>query len=469
MELMNVRIQFLGAAQSVTGSKYLLEIDSRKILIDCGMFQGKKELRLRNWASLPIDPSTIHTVIITHAHIDHIGYLPRLVKDGFRGRIICTHATKDLMKIMLRDAAKLQEEEAQFAFKKGYSKHKKPEPLFTIEDAERVLDFVDSIRFEKETKVIEHVSLTYYNAGHILGSAIVELKLTTEHQTKKIIFSGDLGRYDDPIMYPPKVLTEADILFVESTYGDRLNPMDQVEEDLTQIINEAVKNEGTILVPAFAVGRTQILLYYFQKLMTGKKIPMLPIYIDSPMAISVTDLYERHGNEHKIKVERDGNQLKSIFDSPQIHFCNTPESSKALNDIKTPAIIISASGMATGGRILHHLFHRLRRENDTVLLAGYQAEGSRGRRIQDKESFIKIFGEQVPLNCHVDTIHGLSAHADQTEILNWLGNFKESPKMTFITHGELESATTLAKKIEEKGWNTMIPEYLQTVELFKGI
>lgn len=466
---MDVRLRFLGAAQSVTGSKYLLEIDTRKILIDCGLFQGKKELRLRNWEPLPVDPATIHTVIITHAHIDHIGYLPRLVKDGFRGRILCTHATKDLMKIMLLDAAKLQEEEAQFAFKKGYSKHNKPDPLFTIEDAEHALEFVDSIRLEKETKVINNVSLTYYNAGHILGSAIIELKLTTKNQTKKIVFSGDLGRYDDPIMFPPKALYEADILFVESTYGDRLNPMDQVEEDLTQIIHEAVKNGGTILIPAFAVGRTQILLYYFHKLMASKKIPTLPIYIDSPMAISVTELYERHGNEHKIKVDREGGQLISIFDSPQIHFCNTPESSKALNDIKYPAIIISASGMATGGRILHHLFHRLRREHDTVLLAGYQAEGSRGRRIQDGEPIIKIFGEQVPLNCHVNTIHGLSAHADQTEILRWLSNFKDKPKQTFITHGELASADVLAKKIEEMGWNTMIPEYLQTVELFTGI
>jgi metallo-beta-lactamase family protein len=418
---------------------------------------------------LPIDPSTIHTVIITHAHIDHIGYLPRLVKDGFRGRILCTHATKDLMTIMLRDAAKLQEEEAQFAFKKGYSKHSKPEPLFTIEDAERVFEFVDSIRLEKETKVIENVSLVYYNAGHILGSAIVELKLTTKNEVKKIVFSGDLGRYEDPIMYPPKALTEADILFVESTYGDRQNPMDQVENDLTQIINEATKNDGTIVIPAFAVGRTQILLYYFQKLMSSKKIPTLPIYIDSPMAISVTNLYEHHGNEHKIKIERVGNELKSIFDSPQIHFCNTRESSKALNDIKHAAIIISASGMATGGRILHHLFHRLRRENDTVLIAGYQAEGSRGRRIQDGEPFIKIFGEEVPVRCHVKSIHGLSAHADQTEILTWLSNFTKSPKMTFITHGELTSATALATKIEGKGWKTIIPEYLQTVELFTGI
>ena len=466
---MKVRLKFLGAAQSVTGSKYLLELDKEKILIDCGLFQGQKELRLRNWASLPVDPSTISTVIITHAHIDHIGYLPRLVKDGFHGRIICTHATKDLMEIMLRDAARLQEEEANFAFKKGYSKHSKPEPLFTVEDAERVFKLVDSVRMEKEVKVINNSSVTFYNAGHILGAAIVALKINTNAQSKTIIFSGDLGRYNDPIMYDPKAITEADILLIESTYGDRLNPMDQVENDLIEIINQAVKYHGTILVPAFAVGRTQVLIYYFNLLMSQKRIPTLPIYIDSPMAISVTELYERHGNMHKIKVTREGGELMSIFDSPNIHFCNTRESSKALNEIKHSAIIISASGMATGGRILHHLFHRLRNENDTVLLAGYQAAGSRGRRIQDGEPMVKIFGEMVPVNCHVKTIHGLSAHADQNDLMQWLGNFKQKPKKTFITHGEIESATAFAKKINELGWEATIPAYLDSVELFDGI
>jgi len=466
---MKVRLKFLGAARSVTGSKYLLEIDNKKILVDCGLFQGQKELRLRNWESLPVDPATIHTVIITHAHIDHIGYLPRLVKEGFRGRIVCTHATEDLMKIMLKDAAKLQEEEAEFAFKKGYSKHPKPQPLFTIEDAEQVFTLVDSIRFEKETRLWAGVTVTYYNAGHILGSAIAELKFSTSNHSKNIIFSGDLGRNNDPIMFPPKVLTEADILLVESTYGDRLNPVEQIEADLTQIVNDAIADAGTIVVPAFAVGRTQILIYYFHKLMENKVIPTLPIYIDSPMAINVTDLYERHHKDHKIKVENVDGKLMSIFDTPNIHFCNTRESSKALNEIKKPAIIISASGMATGGRILHHLFHRLRRENDTVLLAGYQAEGSRGRRIQDGEPLVKIFGEEVPVRCHVKTIHGLSAHADQAELLQWLGNFKSSPKMVFITHGEIESATTLAEKTKAMGWNPIIPQYLESFELFDGI
>jgi metallo-beta-lactamase family protein len=466
---MNVRLKFLGAAQSVTGSKYLLELDKEKILIDCGLFQGQKELRLRNWQPLPINPASIHSVIITHAHIDHIGYLPRLVKDGFRGKIICTHASEDLMKIMLRDAAKLQEEEAAFAYKHGYSKHSKPEPLFTEEDAERVFPMVESVRYQKEIKVLKNLTVKFLNAGHILGSAIVELTLKTKSEEKKLVFSGDLGRYQDELMYAPEAISKADVLLIESTYGDRLNPIDKVITDLQQIINEVVQRRSVMVVPAFAVGRTQLLIYYFYKLMEQKLIPSIPVFVDSPMAIDVTELYERHSYNHKIKVEHQGGQLISIFDSKHIHFCDTREKSKALNDLKGPAIIVSASGMATGGRVLHHLFHRLRNENDTVLFAGYQAEGSRGRRIQEGEPMVKIFGEEVPVKCHVKTIHGLSAHADQSELLQWLENFMDSPKFTFITHGEKTSADTFAEKIKAKGWNVVVPEYLESFELFSGI
>lgn len=466
---MNVRLKFLGAAQSVTGSKYLLELDNQKVLVDCGLFQGQKELRLRNWDRLPVDPSSINTVIITHAHIDHTGYLPRLVKDGFRGRIYCTHATEDLMRIMLKDAAKLQEEEAVFAFKKGYSKHSRPEPLFREEDVEPVFDQVESIRFGKEVRVSPQLTVCFHQAGHILGSAITEVFITGSAQRKKIVFSGDLGRYEDPIMNPPSPITEADILLIESTYGDRLNPINLVESEFAEEINDAHSRGGAILIPAFAVGRTQLLIYYVHRLMEKKLIPLIPIYVDSPMAISVTDLYEKHAGEHKLKVIHENGKLISIFDYPSIHYCHTPQSSKALNEIKHPCIIISASGMATGGRILHHLYHRLPNENDTVLIAGFQAEGSRGRRIVDKEPFIKIFGEEVALRCHVKVINGLSAHADQSELLKWLGNFKSSPKMTFITHGELKSAQTFAEKIRAMGWSPMIPQYLESFELFNGI
>jgi metallo-beta-lactamase family protein len=467
---MDVSIKFLGAARSVTGSKHLLEIDKKKILVDCGMFQGKKELRLRNWDKLPIDPKEIDLVVITHAHIDHTGYLPRLVKDGFAGKIICTAATEDLMKIMLLDAAKLQEEEAFFALKKGYSRHSKPEPLFSSEDAQQVMQLVESHPFKNEIKLFPNVSIVFYNAGHILGASFVEMILKGSTQQKKIVFSGDLGRYNDPLMYDPDVIGEADILLTESTYGDRLNPMEDVEGQLTQIVNETYGNEGVLVIPAFAVGRSQLLLYYFHKLMEAKKIPLLPIFLDSPMAINVTNLYEKHAGLHKIKVTKEHNELISIFDAPNIHFCNTKESSIALNDMKKFAIIISASGMATGGRVLHHLYHRLPREQDTVLLAGYQAEGSRGRDILEGEKFIKMFGTQVPVNCHVREVHGLSVHADQSELLRWLSSFKKAPKTTFIVHGEEASAATFSQIIQQKlGWNTMIPEYLQTVNLFSGI
>jgi metallo-beta-lactamase family protein len=466
---MDVRVKFLGAAQSVTGSKYLLEIDSKKILVDCGLFQGQKDLRLRNWDRLPVNPETIDLVVITHAHIDHTGYLPRLVKDGFHGKIICTHATKDLMEIMLRDAAKLQEEEALYAFKIGYSKHSRPQPLFTLEDAEQVFSLVKSISFSEEISLFPNITLVYHYAGHILGAAMAELNLQGNNQNKKIVFSGDIGRFEDLIMYPPALLTKADILFVESTYGDKLNPIDQVENDLVKIINEAYDRNGVIIIPAFAVGRTQMLIYYFHQLMKKELVPSMPIFVDSPMAITVTDLYERHHKDHKIHVEKRGTRLFSIFDDPNIHYCQSAESSKALNDAKQSCIIISASGMATGGRILHHLYHRLPKENDTVLFVGYQAEGSRGRKILEGDPFIKIFGEEVPVKCQVKVVNGLSAHADQQELIKWLENFADSPKMTFVTHGEVSSSKKLAEIISKKGWQVTIPEYLESFQIFREI
>ncbi|MGC4021671.1 MAG: MBL fold metallo-hydrolase [Cyclobacteriaceae bacterium] len=468
---MDVKIKFLGAARTVTGSKYLLTIDSKKILVDCGMFQGQKELRLRNWDKLPIDPKLIDVVVLTHAHIDHTGYLPRLVKDGFSGKIICTAATEDLMEIMLLDAGKLQEEEALFAIKKGYSKHEKPEPLFTADDARLVMRLVESHSFNSTFNLLPNVAVRFHNAGHILGAAFIEMTLSGNNQQKKIVFSGDIGRYNDPIMYDPEPIAEADILLTESTYGDRLNPIADVEDQLKKIIDEAIANNGVVTIPAFAVGRTQSLIFYLHKLMEAKKIPVLPIYVDSPMAISVTNLYEKHSTNHKIKVTEGKRELISIFDSPNIHFCNTNESSKALNEIKKKTvIIISASGMATGGRVLHHLYHRLSRESDTVLFAGYQAEGSRGRDILEGEKMIKIFGEEVPVRCHIREVHGLSAHADQGELLQWLSSAKKAPKTTFIVHGEEATANAFAKTIQQKfGWNTVVPEYLQSIDLFSGI
>lgn len=467
---MNIRLKFLGAAQTVTGSKYLLELDQIKILIDAGLFQGLKELRLRNWDKLPVNPKEIDLVLLTHAHIDHVGYLPRLIKDGYTGKIICTAATADLAKIMLKDAAKLQEEEALFAFKRGYSKHKKPEPFFTTEDAEQVITQLESRAMDKSIDILKNVSIRFLNTGHILGSAIIEMTIKGNNQTKKIVFSGDIGRYNDPIMKEPVSIEETDVLLVESTYGDRVNPMTKVEEILKSIVQEALERDGAIIIPAFAVGRTQTLIYYFHNMMEKGTIPTLPIYIDSPMAINVTDLYERHSGQHKIKVERKGKELISIFDSSHIHFCNTRESSKALNDIKKTCIIISASGMCTGGRILHHMVHRLPHEQDTFLFAGYQAQGTRGRDMLDGEKSVRIFGQDVPVRCQVRVVNGLSAHADQPELVRWLKGFKKAPKITFITHGEPATAKAFAQMVSDQlSWKTVVPEYLESVSLFEGI
>lgn len=468
--VMNVRIKFLGGAKSVTGSKYLLEIDKKKILVDCGLFQGKKELRLRNWSQLPVDPTEIDIVVITHAHIDHTGYLPRLVKDGYGGKIICTSATEDLMNILLLDAGKLQEEEAQFAAKRGYSKHNKPEPLFGTEDAKKVLEMIESYPFERAVQLTENVSVTFHNAGHILGAAIVEMTLKGDEQVKKVVFSGDLGRNEDPLMHPPTIIKKADILLIESTYGDRLNPVEEVEHDLADAINFTYNNGGCVLMPAFAVGRTQNLIFHLHRLMSTGKIPTIPIFIDSPMAISVSGLYEKHGGTHKLDVTSQRNTLISIFDAPNIHFNNSSESSRELNDRTAPGIIISASGMCTGGRILHHLYHRLPNKKDTLLFVGYQAEGTRGREILDGSSTVRIFGIEVPVKCSVKEIKGLSAHADQYELMQWMQSFESSPKMTFITHGEPAAARTLQDKIKSSlGWNCTVPEYLESFELFSSI
>jgi metallo-beta-lactamase family protein len=467
---MDVNIKFLGGAQTVTGSKYLLEVDHLKILVDSGLFQGKKELRLRNWYPLPVGAETLDYILITHGHIDHIGFLPRLIKEGFHGRILCTDATADLMKIMLLDAAKLQEEEAYFAFKRGYSKHSKPEPLFTEQDALAVMNFVEGYPLGQPIAFHQQCTACFHYAGHILGAASVELTLTGHSQTKKIVFSGDIGRHQDPIMHEPSPPNDADVLIVESTYGNRINPVEEVETHLARVINEAVDRGGAIIIPAFALGRTQTLIYYLHKLETEQKIPSLPIFIDSPMAIKVTNLYERHAPYHRIDVTNTGGNLISIFDAPNIHYCQTVESSKAINEITSPIIIISASGMSTGGRILHHLYHRLPRPEDTVLFVGYQAEGTRGRDLLEGARTIRMFGVDVPVHCQIREVGGLSAHADQSELLRWISAIRTRPKFTFITHGEPASAKALQAEITERfGWPTFVPYYLESFELFQGI
>ncbi|WP_373521617.1 MBL fold metallo-hydrolase RNA specificity domain-containing protein [Aquiflexum sp.] len=466
---MKVKLKFLGGAKTVTGSRYLLEIDDYRILIDCGLFQGLKELRLRNWDSFPIDPSEINTVILTHAHIDHTGYLPKLVKEGFNGPIYCTFPTLELTKILLKDSGKLQEEEANYAQKKGYSKHAKAQPLYTIEDAEKVFPLLQPIEMEKEERINPSLSFTFFNAGHILGAAILKVKVKGQNQEKKIVFSGDLGRYHDPIMNPPVRIPFADILLMESTYGNRKQLTNKPEEELGLAIRETFRNGGVAVIPAFAVGRTQMILYYLHLLQQKGKIPNIPIYVDSPMAINVTKIYKDFGHYHKLCPILEEENCNPFLHK-NLQYFQTQESSMSLNAIRGDAIIISASGMATGGRILHHLYNRLPNEQDSIIFVGYQAEGTRGRSILDGEKTVRMYGIDVPVKAKTFYIEGLSAHADQEELMEWAEGFTNKPKMTFLVHGEKEASESLAQRLrEELDWNPIVPEYLESFELFDGI
>jgi len=466
---MDIRVKFLGGAQSVTGSRFLLEINSANILVDCGLFQGVKEIRKRNWETFPVEPSKIDMVLLTHAHIDHSGYLPKLVKEGFRGQIIMTEPTLDLVKILLLDAGKLQEEEAEYAQKKGYSSHEKPEPLYTMEDAEQVFGLLHPIQFDEEVSLTESVSLTAYNAGHILGAAILKLRIRGEHQVKTMVFSGDLGRYNDPILNPPIGLPKADILFIESTYGDRKHDTNTPEEFLATAINETYQKGGVSVIPSFAVGRTQLLLYYLYKLQQKGKIPQIPIYVDSPMAIDVTKLYKDHMHYHRLgpSLQEDNS---NPFSHKNLHYYQSQESSMSLNNLRGDAIIISASGMATGGRILHHLYKRLPNEQDSIIFVGYQAEGTRGRKLLEGDKYSRMYGLDVEVKASIYYIDGLSAHGDQDELLRWADCLAGKPKMTFVIHGEKTASETFAEKLHERfGWNTVVPNYLESFEIFQGI
>lgn len=466
---MDVKIKFFGGAGTVTGSRFLLEIDHIKILIDCGLFQGLKEYRLRNWESFPIDPSTLDMVLLTHAHIDHSGYLPKLVKEGFKGPIYVTEPTLELVKILLLDAGKLQEEEAAYAAKKGYSKHAKPLPLFTIEDAERVFPLLIPIDFEEEIELHDNLRLTAYNAGHILGASTLKLKVKGDQQEKKLVFSGDLGRYNDPIMYPPTELPFCDVLFLESTYGNRINKASDIDKQLAAAIRDTYYKGGVSVIPSFAVGRTQLILYHLHRLQEKGLIPEIPIYVDSPMAIDVTNLYKRFRHYHHLGASLEEKNTNP-FHHKNLHYYRNQEDSMGLNYLKGDAIIISASGMATGGRILHHLYHRLPNENDSIIFVGHQSEGTRGRKILDGEKTSRIYGIDVDVKASVYFIDGLSAHADQNELIKWCEGFISKPKYTFLVHGEKKASTQLAALLKEQfNWKTVLPEYLESFILFSGI
>lgn len=463
---MNVKVKFLGAAKTVTGSKYLLEVDKFKILIDCGIFQGRKEVRDRNWNEFPLEVSDIDAIVLTHAHLDHSGYLPKIVKDGFKGSIYCTTATSALCEILLRDSAKLMMEEATFVNKKIVSNFlSATKPLYNINDAERVFSKWKCFDYYESFNITDNISIQFYNAGHILGSSIVEITIKGESQTKKIVFSGDLGRPNSPILYPPDIIKEADVVFVESTYGGREMPED-IWEEFAKVVNKSFDKGGMLLIPSFAVGRTQQLIFLLKKLRDENKIPQIPIYVDSPMAINVTFLYNQYNNYHKLEKE----EFTHAFRYKDIHYYQDKELSKSLNSLDNACIVISASGMCNGGRIMHHMYHRLPKENDTLLFVGYQAEETRGRKILEGAPTTSIFGMDVPINCNIEKINGLSAHADRSELIDWLSGFENHPKWTFIVHGEENANNNLQNEITKKlGWKSVIPDYLESFELFTGI
>ena len=460
------RLEFLGAAGTVTGSKFLLEAGGRRVLVDCGLYQGLKALRLRNWEPLPVDAASIEHVVLTHAHIDHTGYLPRLFRDGFRGSIHATRATTDLLRIMLPDSGHLQEEEAAYHNKRGTSKHTPALPLYTSEEAVKAAEQVTGVGYGDPQPLTPAASLTFARAGHILGSAIATLDVETPHGRRRVVFSGDLGRYDAPILPDPTPIGEADYVVVESTYGDRRRDAKPVAVELARIVTAAVARGGAIVVPAFAIGRTQELMYHLSQLERAGHIPKLPTYIDSPMAISATEIYCAHPEDF----EGDMRAMVMTRNCPlhcgDFRLARTADESRAINAVMGPVLIVSASGMATGGRVLHHLRARLANPATTVLLVGYQALGTRGRLLQDGVRSLRLYGDDVAVRARIETIHGLSAHADSDGLLRWLRTATRAPKQVFVVHGDPGPAAALAKRVrDELAWNVTVPAYRDRAEV----
>ncbi len=459
-------LTFLGATGTVTGSKYLLEAGDERLMIDCGLFQGDKELRLRNWSPLPVPPSSIQWLVLTHAHLDHIGYIPRLIKDGFRGQVLGSSATVDLAKIVLPDSGHLQEEDAAYANKKGFSKHAPALPLYTYEEAVKALESFRAIADSQPLELSSHFALRFYYAGHILGARMIEVTARENGTTRKVLFSGDLGRFPQLIIREPVVPDGADYMLLESTYGDRLHPRDDVGGRLAGIVESTAERGGTVVIPAFAVGRTQELLFLFRKLIEEGRMHGLPIHVDSPMAIDVTELYRRHREEHDLDTETLEKQGIKPFAPPDLHFDKSVEESKAVNEIRYPLVIISASGMATGGRVVHHLERCLPDHRNTILFVGFQAAGTRGQTIQSGVQSVKMHGQQIRVRARIESLENLSAHADYDEILTWLRQFPKAPGKTFLVHGEPGASESLREKIAQQlRWNVTIPAYLQKVAL----
>ena len=450
-------IGFFGGAGTVTGSRHMVMSGDERVLVDCGMYQGLKTLREKNWEPPPFDAASLPFVILTHSHIDHIGMLPRLVKNGFKGAVICTPPTKDLAELMLLDAAHLQEEDADFLNRKGLSKHAPALPLFDTDDAHQTLALLSTRPYGEWTELSERISCRFLNAGHLLGSSMVEMKVRENGAVTSILFSGDLGRYDVPLNPDPDPPPPVDYILLESTYGDRLHSTESLYDQVERVMKNMIKRRGILVVPAFAVGRSQQIIYVLNVLISQGRLPELPIHLDSPMAVDATRIYRNYPRESEAKGE---------LVAANVILHHSVAESKSLNNLRGPAVLISSSGMLTGGRILHHLKRLLPDPRNTVVLAGYQAAGTRGRALLEHARTIKIHGEQVEVKATMEDFCGFSGHADAGELMRWLSACKTPPRRIFLTHGEPEASAALARRINtEKGWKTTLPHLGEVVRL----
>jgi len=456
------KLTFLGAARTVTGSKYLLEHNGQKVLFDCGLFQGLKDLRLRNWDEFPVPPDSLNAVVLTHAHLDHVGYLPRLVAQGYRGRVFCTPGTKDLSQLVLPDAGRIQEEDARQANKHGYSRHDPALPLFTESDALRALTQLQPLGFERPIEVVPGLSIEFHPAGHLLGSAFIIVRLAGG---PTILFGGDLGRYSRPILPDPSGAIAADIVLVESTYGDREHQPDDSGAQLAEVIKKTAGQHGKLVIPAFAIGRVEEVLYWVRRLEAEHRIPVLPVYVDSPMASEALKYYSARVAELDPDLRPTSGQIYA-FATTRFQTVSSPQQSKELTASRRPAIVISSSGMATGGRVLHHLAAALPDPRNTVLFVGYQAEGTRGRQLVDGAKDVRIHGHSIAVNATVTRIDSMSAHADRGEILRWLGTLGSAPRRLCLVHGEPAPMDALKGLIQERlSWTPHTPAHGETIEL----
>jgi metallo-beta-lactamase family protein len=473
-------IQFLGAAGTVTGSKHLINTGSEpsgksgfQTLIDCGMFQGQKEWRERNWQNLPVSAREIDAVVLTHAHLDHCGWIPRLVKQGFRGPIYATASTIDLCGIILPDSGHLQEEDAAYYNKHKKSKHDPALPLYTLEEAQNCLQYFRPVQVEQTMQLSPEISFRFVRAGHILGSTMAEINLTTNGQARRLLFTGDIGRVRDRNIAPGKVVHSgpaegetADILVMESTYGNRQHPADDPRPQLATLITQTVQRGGSAVVPAFAVERTQKFLFILKELMESGQIPRVPVYCDSPMAIKAVDIFLKHTEEYSDETRQLIQKYGSPLNWPGFTFASTPAESKKINETKYPSIIISSSGMVTGGRIQHHLAQRLPDPRNTIIFIGFQAPGTRGFTIKSGAPEVKIFGEIVPIRAQVVAFEQFSDHADPPELLQWLRTFPKNPNVTYLVHGEPTASSQLRDTMtKELGWNVQVAQWMQKVEV----